>query len=173
MNSRVRFLLILLFLVLGVILHVQIGLTPAWYLYLAALIILITHFVFGNVWSAFAMMRKGKIKEAELLINQIKRPDLLTKQHKAYYHFIKGMIALQKEDLNDGELHLKQASEIGLRNANDNALVALNVSHIYYKQQKVNDCQLYLKKAKSFSPTDLMIREKISELEKILAGPYN
>jgi len=173
MNTRVRFLLILLFLVLGVLLHIRIGLSAAWYLYLASFIILLTHFLFGNVWAAFALLRKGRIPEAETLINQIKLPNLLTKQHRAYYHFIKGMIALQKEELKEGEDQLKQALERGLRTPNDNALTALNIAHIYFKQQKIELCRKFLNQSKSFESNDLMIKEKISELEKVLAMPFN
>lgn len=173
MTTRVRFALIFLFLVLGVLLHVKTGFGSAWYLYLAAMIILATHFMFGSVWPAFAMLRKGKILEAELLIEQIKRPGWLTKRHKAYYHFVKGMIALQKEELNEGEDELKEALSRGLRTANDNALTALNIAHIYYRQQKIKDCREFLKQSKSFQPNDLLIKEKINELEKVLATPYN
>lgn len=173
MNSRIRFILISLFLILGVILHIKVGFSSAWYLYLASLIILITHFLFGNVWAAFAMLRKGKMDEAELLVDQIKRPDFLAKRPRAYYHFVKGMIALQKEVLNDGETHLKKALDLGLRTANDNALTALNLAHIYFKQRNVVACRDYVKKAKSYNSNDLMISQKIDELEKVLATPYN
>lgn len=173
MNTRIRFLLVFFFFVLGLILHIQVGIGSAWYLYLAGFIILLTHFLFGSVWAAFAMLRKGKIPEAETLINQVKRPDFLSKQHKAYYHFVKGMIALQKEELPEGEHQLTKALDIGLRTPNDNALTALNIAHIYYKQQNLSPCRTFLKKAKAFEPKDLMIREKITELEKVLATPYN
>ncbi len=173
MNTRIRFVLILLFLVIGVVLHVKMGISSAWYLYLAAIIILVSHFLFGSVWAAFAMLRKGKIPEAELLIDQIKRPQYLMKQNKAYYHFVKGMIALQKEDLEPGKNQLKQALDIGLKTSNDNALTALNIAHIYYKQNMIAPCQDFLKKSKSYNPNDLMIKEKIGELEKVLATPYN
>lgn len=173
MNTRNRFLLIFVFLIIGIVLHVKTGISAAWYLYLASFIILITHFLFGNVWAAFALLRKGKIPEAEHLIDQIKRPEWLTKQHQAYYHFIKGMIALQEESLKDGVHHLKQALKRGLRTPNDNALAALNIAHCYYKQQQHEPCRDYLNQAKRFNPNDLLIKQKIDELEKVLATPYN
>ena len=173
MITRVRFMLILLFIVIGIVLHVKVGIGSAWYLYLASFIILLTHFLFGNIWAAFGMLRKGKIPEAELLVNQIKRPEFLSKQHRAYYHFIKGMIALQKEELQEGEIQLKQALERGLRSPNDNALTALNIAHIYFRQQKLEPCRKYLSQSKAFTPNDLLIKQKIDELEKVLATPYN
>ncbi|MFT5167552.1 MAG: hypothetical protein ACI8P3_002790 [Saprospiraceae bacterium] len=173
MNTRIRFLLIFFFLVLGIILHVQLGLSSAWYLYLSVFILLGTHFLFGNIWAAFSMLKKGKIEEAETLVNQIKRPEFLAKKPRAYYHFIKGMIALQQEELKEGEIHLVQALERGLRSPNDNALTALNIAHIYFKQEKLDPCRSYLKQSKAFKPNDLMIKQKIEELERVLATPYN
>ncbi len=173
MNTRLRFSLIILFTLLGIILHIKIGFSSAWYLYLASMIMLVAHFLFGNVWAAFGMLRKGKIPEAEILVNQIKRPEFLSKQHRAYYHFIKGMIALQKEELKEGEIQLKQALERGLRSSNDNAMAALNIAHIYFRQNKLDACRTYLKQSKSFSPNDLLIKQKIDEMEKVLATPYN
>jgi hypothetical protein len=173
MNSRIRFLLIFFFLILGIILHVKLGFSSAWYLYISSFILLMTHFLFGNIWAAFSKLRKGKIQEAENLINQIKRPDFLAKKPRAYYHFIKGMIALQREELKEGETQLVQALERGLRTPNDNALTALNIAHIYFKQNKLQDCRTYLKKSKAFNSNDLMIKQKIDELERVLATPYN
>src|SRR5690606_26083157 len=121
LTARIRIALILLFLLIGVVLHVRYGFSPAWYLYATSLILLFTHFAFGNVWAAFSKLQKGKIPEAELLINQIKKPQWLAKQNRTYYHFIKGMIALQKRDLEEGESHLKIAVARKLRSANDNA----------------------------------------------------
>lgn len=173
MTKRIRFIVIFFLLFIGIGLHIKIGISPAWYLYLAASIILCTHFLFGSVWAAFAMLRKGKLEEAELLLDQIKRPDLLAKRHQAYYHFVKGMIALQREELIPAEHALKIALEKGLRTSNDNALTALNLAHIYFKQRKMNECRDFVNQAKNFQPNDLLIKEKVKELEKVLVSPMN
>ena len=167
-TTRIRFVLILLFLIIGVILQAKHGFSPAWYLYLTCLILLFTHFAFGNVWAAFSKLQKGKILEAELLINQIKRPEWLIKQNRTYYHFIKGMIALQQKNLSEGEEHLKIAVSRGLRSNNDNALALLNLAHIGFLEKRYKDSQSYLQQAQAFNPKDLMIKRKIEELENLL-----
>jgi len=128
--TNIRFLLVALFFILGIILHVQLGFGSAWYLYLASLLLLATHFLFGTVWQAFAKLRKGNLNEAELLINRVKRPDFLWKPVRSYYYFVKGMIALQRKQNDAGKTNLQTALEMGLRNPNDNALTALNIAHI-------------------------------------------
>ena len=167
-TARIRFVLILLFLIIGAILQIKNGFASAWYLYLTSLILLFTHFAFGNVWAAFSKLQKGKIMEAELLINQIKKPEWLVKQNRTYYHFTKGMIALQQKDLSEGEKQLKIAADRGLRSDNDNALALLNLAHISFVEKRNEDTRNYLQQARTFNPSDSMIKQKMDEMEKLL-----
>ncbi len=167
-TTRIRFVLILLFLLIGIVLQVKNGFSSAWYLYATSLILLFTHFAFGNVWVAFSKLQKGKIIEAELLINQIKKPEWLVKQNRTYYHFIKGMIALQQKELPEGEKQLKIAVSRGLRSKNDNALALLNLAHICFVEKRSDDASSYLQQARSFEPNDLMLKQKIEEMEKLI-----
>lgn len=167
-TTRIRFVLIFLFLIIGIVLQIKNGFSSAWYLYVTSLILLFTHFAFGNVWSAFSKLQKGKITEAELLIDQIKKPEWLIKQNRTYYHFIKGMIAIQQKDLSKGEEQLKIAVNRGLRSKNDNALAILNLAHICFLEKRLEDAQKYLQQARSFNPNDLMIKQKIEEMEKLI-----
>jgi hypothetical protein len=169
----IRYALISLFLVLGVLLHVQQGWSSAWYLYLAALLLLATLFLFGTVWAAFIKLRKGKIKEAEQLLNQIKKPEWLIKRNRAYYHFVKGMIDLQHKDLAPGEVHLKKALDLGLRTGNDQALAALNLAHLCFMEQRFEESRAFLHHAKSAESNDLVIKQNIDKMEKALIFPYN
>ena len=167
-NTRIRFLLVLLFFGLGIVFTFREGFAASWYFYVAAVLLFITHFVFGSVWAAFSKLRKGQLLEAEVLINQIKRPEWLAKQNQTYYHFIKGMIALQNKELQEGEKQLKIALDRGLKTKNDNAMAALNLAHICFVEKRPEDAKTYIEKAKSFTPDDLLIKEKMKEMEKVL-----
>ena len=168
MQRKTRLILILLFIVLGVVLQVRLGIGSAWYLYVAAFILLVTHFLFGNVWAAFGMLKKGKMNEAEKLLDDIKRPDWLYKGHRAYYHFTRGMIAMQHKEYPDAEQALKTALQLGLRTANDKAITHLNLAHICFLQNRLIDSNTYLHQIKEQSTNDLVIKDKIKELEKAL-----
>jgi len=169
LQRNTRFGLVLLFIIIGIVLHVKQGIGSAWYLYLAALLLLITHFLFGNVWAAFSMMKKGKIAEAERMMDEIKRPDLLLKSHQAYYHFIKGIAALQNKEFPEAEEHLNGALKRGLRTVNDKALVTLNLAHLCFAQDRKEDAAKYLKEVKALPFNDLMLKDKIAEMERALA----
>ncbi|MEM1322079.1 MAG: hypothetical protein AAGG75_17595 [Bacteroidota bacterium] len=171
--SRIRLVLIVLFFALGLILHIQLGLESAFYLYIAGILLLITHFLFGNIPAAFSHLKRGKLDQAEALIKQVRRPNWLIKRHRAYYHFVKGMIALQREKLPESEVDLSKALEIGLKSETDNALTALNLAHICYVKNRHEESREYLKTAKTHPNNDLLIKQHIEELEKVLATPYN
>lgn len=162
---QLRLGIILLFTVLGIWLHIKTGITPAWYLYVTAFILLLTHFLFGTVWVAFAQLKRGNVLKAERLLNQIHQPNLLLKRHRAYYHFSKGMIALQKKRLSEGSTYFGKAMELGLRNDTDRALACLNLAHIAFLGKRFEAAREHLQKAKTFETTDLMIKENLNKLE--------
>ncbi len=165
--ARIRILLIFVFLVTGTILHFK-GTAGAWYLYLAGVILLVTQVIFGNVWSAFSLLKKGKVQAAEKLVNFTKFPRLLLPQHRAYYHFCKGLIALQHKDFANGKTNLKTALDLGLRTDNDNAMAALNLAHLFYVQKDYPSAKKHLKQAKRFPTNDLLLKENIEKLTQIL-----
>lgn len=168
--TRIRYALILLFFGLGILLHLREGLSSAWYLYLAAAILLLTYLLFGSVWTAFGLLRKGKPDEAERVLKQIYFPELLIRRHRAYYHFCWGMIHLQRKELQPGEQDLKKALELDLDQEVDRALAELNLAHIYYLQQRFDQSRQYLQQAKSREADDLLIRNNVEKLEKALAS---
>ncbi len=164
-----RYLVIALFLILGALLHWQLGPGQAWYLYLAAMVLLATHLLFGSVWQAFSLLRRGQPARAEAVLRHTWAPGLLMRRNRAYYHFVKGMILLQQKQLEAGAGHLEQAVRLGLQRPNDNALAYLNLAHIAYVQKDYTRSRKALESAKSFQPGDLMIQDKLKELESALA----
>ncbi|MGK0364171.1 MAG: tetratricopeptide (TPR) repeat protein [Saprospiraceae bacterium] len=163
----IRLSLILLLLGTGVLLHGKMGIGSAWYFYLTALILLVTHFLFANVWSAFATLKKGNALEAELMLSKIKKSQWLARSPKAYFHFTKGMIDLQNKKLGEAELHLQEALKLGLHTPNDHALAALNIAHIHFVRKERTQARKYLQKAKSYEANDLMIMENIRKMEEV------
>ena len=165
---KIRLALIILFIVLGIVLHTQSGIQDAIYFYVAAILLTAIHFLFGSVWQAFHQLKRGKFMEAEILLNQIKRPELLLKSPRAYYHFSKGMIALQNKSLEVGGKHFEEAVKLGLRNDNDRALAYLNLAHAAYFKKQFDVAKNHLKTAQSFETKDLIVKDHLSKLEKAL-----
>ncbi len=164
----IRLSLILLFVGAGILLHGKMGIGSAWCFYLTALILLATHFLFANVWSAFTTLKKGNALKAELMLSKIRKPQWLARSPKAYFHFTKGMIDLQNKKLGEAELHLQEALKLGLRTPNDHALTALNIAHIHFVRKERTQARKYLEKAKNYESNDLMIKENIKKMEAVL-----
>ena len=171
--ARIRSGMVILFIVLGILLHVQTGFQNAWYLYVAAILLTVSHLLFGTVWLAFRQLGRGKVGEAERLLSNIRRPDLLVKRNRAYYHFTKGMIHLQKKELESGDKHIREALDLGLQRPNDRALANLNLAHIQFVQKSLTEAARFLKIAKSEEPSDLMIKDNIEKLEQALGSRLN
>ena len=170
LQTRIRFGLILLFLGLGFLLMVKTGFSNALPLFLGAILLLVTHFLFGSVWVAFNHLKRGNPMKAEMIVNQIKRPEWLIKRNRAYYYFIKGMIDLQNKDLEDGEKNLLTSLETGMEKPTDKALVNLNLAHIYYLRKKFDSARKHLAEAKAQEVNDLLIKDNIEKLEKAMAA---
>ena len=165
----IRLGLCFLFLGLGVAIHWSQGLKDAWYLYAASGLLLATHLLFGSVWTAFRQMKNGNIKEADRLLRQIISPNFLYPRHRAYYYFIKGMIALQRKQLDQGESHIHKAVQLGLRSDNDKALARLNLAHISFLKRKFKSASEQLELIKKMNPSDLIIQQNMAELEDVLS----
>jgi hypothetical protein len=159
--ARIRFLIGIAIIILGALIHSNVGFSSAWYMYLAGIIILATHFLFGNVMLAFGKLNKGEVDAAE---------DLLLKTHQAYYYFVLGMVALQKKQTGFGEQHLKQALIIGLKSDTDNALVAINIAHVHFVKKEYKLANEYRLKAETYNSNDLMIKENLKKLSEALKG---
>ena len=166
--SYLRYALIALFLGLGLLLHVRLGFSQAWYLYLAGLLLLLSHLVFGNVWMAFSSLKRGNPQKAEALLRQVWKPGWLLPRNRAYYYFTLGMLYLQHKKLKEARGHLQKAVTLGLRAPNDLALAQLNLAHIAYVQKDFNKARQALDAALALQPTDLMIKDNLRKLETAL-----
>jgi len=168
--SYLRYAVIVLFLGLGLLLHVKLGLAQAWYLYLAGLLLLFSHILFGNVWMAFNALKRGKPQLAEALLRQIWKPQWLLRRNRAYYYFTLGLLHLQHQKQEDASQYLQKAVSLGLRRPNDNALAYLNLAHISYVQKDFAGARQAMQAAQSFQPTDLMIKDNLKKLQAALTG---
>ncbi|MCB9053419.1 MAG: hypothetical protein H6556_28620 [Lewinellaceae bacterium] len=166
--SYLRYALIALFLGLGLLLHLQLDFSQAWYLYLAGVLLLISHIIFGNVWMAFGSLKRGQPEKAEALLRQVWNPGWLLRSNRAYYYFTLGMLYLQHKKLEPAKTHLQQAIALGLRKPNDHALALLNLAHIAFVQKDFAQTRQKLQEAQALHPTDLMIKDNLQKMEAAL-----
>ncbi len=131
------------------------------------------YFRYGTVYAAFRHLKKNNLKKAEKLISTIKNPNRLTKGHKSYYHFTKGIIASEKKEWDSSYTELTKALEIGLRTKNDTSIVLLNLVEIEFERKKLNEAEDYLDKLKAFELKPLVKEEADKLIEKINVARQN
>lgn len=166
--NRYRFFLMAVFLGLGVAVHSSRGLPAAWMLYASAAILLVIHLLFGDVWTAFRLLQRGKPKVAEKLINRTAWPKLLIRRNRAYYYFTRGLLQLHYKFMDEGKRNILRGLDLGLYRANDRALAFLNLAHAAYVQKKWQESEEYRALAAAEAPTDLMIRDQLDKLKLAL-----
>ncbi len=155
---------------IGVAVYMQIteGLSLALYFYASALFMLIVELFFGNTTFAFNLLKRGQPEMASDLLDRTWNPNWLIKSKKAYYHFTKGLLFLQVKELDNALEQLKIAHNLGLKTPSDNALNALNIAHIYFTKKDKKQAKHYLEIVKSLSSNDLMMKERVTDMEKAL-----
>ncbi|NJL74523.1 MAG: hypothetical protein HC892_05255 [Saprospiraceae bacterium] len=163
---RISPFLTLFFAAVGIILHFKVGIATALPLYLGALFLLVTYLLFGNIWLALGKLKRGNLHQAETILKSIKYPKLLFRTHRAYYHFIQGMLAIKQENMEDGKVNLEEALEIGIHRATDRALITLNLASLYLQQNNIPKASNYIKETLECPTNDLLIKQRAVLFER-------
>ncbi len=129
-----KLILIGLLLALGLVLHLQQGLASAWYLYAAALLLVLSHLLMGNVGQAWSALQKGDQARARKLLGEVWQPEWLLPAHRGRYYLTAGLLALHQKDLEEGRRQLERALEIGALPELDKAVALLNLAHVQMVQ---------------------------------------
>lgn len=163
-----RVALIIMFLLLGILLHFQAGLEAAWYLYAGAFLLALTYFLFGTVWVAYRLLNQGKVAEAEQTLLLTRYPQFLLGRHRTYYYFLRGMIHLQHEELEAGKEALQRALEGNRLRSKDRALALINMAHVSFMQKDYSASRGYMQAVRQLGLDDLLVKEQLEQLEKAL-----
>jgi hypothetical protein len=127
-------------------------------------IIVLTIYKNEKVMTAFYYIRKGKMKNAEGVLQSIKYPEKLGKSQEAYYYFLQGIVESQLRGPLKSEKYFKRAMSTGLRMKTDQAVAALNLAGIYLAQRKKNIAVQMIKEAKKLDDKRLL-SDQIKEME--------
>ncbi len=167
-RAYTRLTLLAAAIILGLVYQFQGNLTFAMYLYLAAVLLLTSHILFGNIWQAFTALRSGRVTLADRILGLVIRPSWLLPRPRAYYHFVRGMLALRAEQLEEGDRALQMALDGPLRSDRDRALALLNRAHIAYLQENWKTCRTLKEEAEQLKARDLLIQEHLKKLNQAL-----
>ncbi len=167
-NIYVRFALIALFLVGGVILAFAYGFWYAFPFLLAGVILLVGYFLLGTVQSAAQMIQDQNFEEAEKRLDLTFKPEWLFSTNRAYYNMVKGTLAAFKKDTDSAATYFTKAQDIGLSSDNETAMLELQMANIAASKNKWQQAQIHMKKLKRLSVTEPQIKEQIQQMEKAM-----
>lgn len=121
----VRFALLLLCLVLGIVAAVM-GLKYLLFVMaIASLSLLWGYYKLGTVTLALRKLSANDLTAAQAIIDQTTRPERLVKGQRANYYFIKGFLAREKEDFKESSINFNEALKLGLKSAQYKAMSVL------------------------------------------------
>lgn len=156
-NIYLRFALIALFLIGGILLAIFNSFWYALPFLLIAIVLIIGYFLLGTVQSAAELMQTGQLDEANKRLDLTIKPDWLFVYNRAYYYLLKGTIAMQQGSNEGAEKNFLKAEAIGLPSDNEKAMVNIYMAGMHAQKEKWVSAQTFYKKLKnSISPSQCL-----------------
>jgi outer membrane PBP1 activator LpoA protein len=152
-NIKLKFALIALFLVGGVLLAIFQGF---WYA---------LPFILVGLGLMASYLLLGTVQSAENRLNLIWKPEWLYKTNKAFYNILKGSLAMNNKDNNAAEAYFKKAEAIDLPTDDEKAMVQLQLANINAQKQKWNAAKVYFMNAKKLKVTQQQIKDQIAQFD--------
>lgn len=126
------------------------------------------YYRYATVRLALSRIRKEDYKEAERIIDYTTKPQSLNKGQKAYYFFVKGLIAREKDQYEEAYMMLEEALTTGIKQESDRAMAILALTDMALIQKHRNDAKEYFSKIKDLK-VDPKLMPAIRKMQQWLA----
>jgi len=110
---KYRLWLGIVLLALAIFTHMQTSFWPAFVLYLAAVVLIVGHFLFGPMRLIQDCMENGDIDGAKKVVDSIWFPALLIKPVRSVYYTIKGNLDMMDQKFDSAEINMKKSLALG------------------------------------------------------------
>lgn len=166
-SSLVRFILLILCALLSV-LGAYLNFWPIFVLTFSGSIALVWgYYKSGTIPLALARLRKNEFKETEKLIDQVQKPNMLSKRNRAYYYFINGMITREKDQFHESKPFLEEAIDSGKLKEPDTAMALLALADMELVLKHKSAARDYLLKMKGMKVHPAMM-ESVRKMQEWL-----
>ena len=136
--------------------------------WLIFVVFVVGYFLLGTLSAASKRLQFEDLDGAEKVLDYTKFPNLLLKMNKAYFHLLKGMIAMKRNQYPEAETLMQRAYDIGLPTDNDKGMVLFNLAQLNYNKRKFNAAKLQLRQIKELDIKEPMLLEQVGQLESAL-----
>lgn len=124
------------------------------------------YILLGTIQSAAQKMQVMDFVGAEKRLGLTFFPKLLYKPNRAYYHLIKGTIAMNLKRTDEAEQYFIEADRLGLPSDNERAMIGLQLAGIYAQKNQWPAAQKHFQEVKKMKVTEPQIKEQIADFEK-------
>ena len=167
-NIYLRFALIALFLIGGVICAFAIGFWWALPLILVGIVLLVGYVLFGTVQSASQIMQTEDFEGAEQRLALTLKPEWLYSTNRAYYYMLKGSMAANRKDNDEAEIWLKKAEAIEIPTDNEKAVVQVQLAGLALNKGRWQQAETYMRTIRELKITEPMVKAQVLQLEQAL-----
>lgn len=167
LNIYVKFALIALCLIGGVILAYLYGFWYAFPILLAGVLFLVSYFLLGTVQSAAEFVERQDFEGARRRLKLTLFPRLLYKTNRAFYYIINGTIAMAEGKRDEAEAFFKRAEGIKLNTDDEKAMVYMQLATIYATKNQWNKGLKYYRELKKLRITQKIIKEQVAQLDRV------
>ncbi len=164
-NTRIRYVLVIVFTILGLISIYYRQYQLAAVSGFLALFVVWSHIKHGTVLQASKHFKNQDYEAAAKALDEIKNPNHLAANRRGYFEFMRANIALQRNDFETAEYHFQLASKFPLGGNNDKAYVLIHLANLALRKKDIGRVKTYLQKAKELATTS-RAKDIIKTIEK-------
>lgn len=105
------------------------------------------YFRYGTVWLAFREVAHGRMDAAAKLLLQVKNPEALGSEQRAYFELASGLVSASKAQNQAAEQHLQNALAHQLRTDNDRAMAEAVLAQLLIARNQHAEARALVDKA--------------------------
>jgi tetratricopeptide (TPR) repeat protein len=169
-NIYLKFALIGLCLIGGIILAIFQGFWYSFPFILIGILLILSYIFLGTVQSSAEMIQTGNFDGAEKRINLTYFPKLMYVTNRAFYFIIRGSLAMNKGDNNEAEELFNNALNLKLPSDNEKGLILLQLANINGTKGKWTAAKNHFREAKKLKITETQLKQQMSQFEKALSN---
>ena len=164
-NIYLKFAIIALSFIGGIILTVTSGFGYSWIFFLTGIIFLASYFLLGTIQSASELLQKMDFDGADKRLELTLFPKLLYVTNRAFYFILKGSLAAQRKDNTAAESFFNQALALKLPSDNEKAMILLQMAGIQAQKNNWNGARNYFFQTKGLKITEPQLKEQFKQFE--------
>ncbi len=165
-NIYLKFFLIAIGIIGGIILWWAYGFWYAFPFLLTGIILLLSYIFLGTIQSASQFMQTMDYNSCEKRLALVLKPDWLYVTNRAYYYILKGSMAAQRGD-KDAEEWLNKAQSLKLPTDNERAMILMQLINVQITKNQWTQANNTYRELKKLKLTTDLFKEQLEMIDNV------